>query len=1615
MKITYLSPVGVLEVEQAAFKEIEKRLPAQWVGYAGFQLVVPNSNPLDIDLLILTDNRILVVELKNWYGEISSSSGQWLHNGKVHRSPVDVTTDKVRKLLSSLKAALSGAYLPYIEPLVVLCNPKVTANLEEREKQYVMTLSEFCTLADVKKYSTHYPLVPPKGAKASSNPLHNLIKYQLYFSPNSKHIRQIKFSLQGYTQDSDKADYTHPRKIFEEYLATHKESKYSKALMRRWDFSALAGGNTTTSERSNIALREVRLNEHIRIQSDELHRALLEPIGQATADEVTTNFSEVYRLPPKLERLDRYLNRREKLISAEERLELVKAIFSRYSLLHSLGIAHRDISLQSLWVEEPCRVVMSSFATAYFPEQKTVSTHRQELECGSVFLPEDLNPTLQTNPFFRDVFLLAVVAYRLLSGKKPPIVEGVPKFNLEVEQVELKIFSTWFAVAMSSEPNERFPDASAALDRLNALNPESSRYAINSVDFDAFRSQASAATYPMAEQLSLADGKWVYRANSEQGPLLVKIWTTLGFDEKRPSRNGNLLSFLETARSMRLSICSDYPEIFDFGLGPMGLVLVTRWVDGESLAQWLENGPHSEVRGKVALELLRLVSRIHSNGLSHGDIKPENVVVQSNQNGIPTLTLIDIPDLQADGEEGHTPAYVLPELAVMPAKLRDLFATAKTVELILKSAESSYPETLKDLAKALNEAENGVPIDIVSGTLEKELSLGHEQEVRHPFSINYSGRVPSNPGGRIPADNGKYHVGIEKSLKDDNGVVFFVTGITHGVELHVNVPTRQLSRLMVREQGHMDYVRRVAKSDFIADAEISVRWDATDGAKDLIEYLLDRALACGVLLVSSDEAEEKTKTDVQQLMGAEPGVIRTRDLWRVMAKSEQENATSVSITEGAIQDPTNTTRYLVPYELDSGTLDFNKDEHVLVLMKYYDTTSGEMRWRPVGKLNTELTNGGLLAIEDVRPAFSTTEGTEYRLRSRLEDIAIGRRQLATERILGGRGIIPNLPEVFDPLSEIQPTSVSVPADLGLEKYDLNDEQQDALLNTLKHGPLSLLQGPPGTGKTKFISAFIHCVLSNGLARNVLLVSQSHEAINHALAKTNELAKKHSTPLSMVRVGQENMLSENIKPLHDLAQQQRYRENFSSEIKARIAMAAEAIGLPAEYIEEVAALHLNLGELVEKLNATELTQQSAGEEQAEVLAAQKSSLLTTFHAIASAKYQCEFTGRDYMGAYGQIQRDLAIRHDVNSPIGEDKLMRLVKLSQEFRQVLGNPKANFTSFLTRSRQVVAGTCVGIGRHAIGIVDHSYDWVVIDEAARSSPTELAVAMQAGRRVLLVGDHKQLPPTYSPDFQKSVASGLGLKKLNLFTLNDFARAFQSNYGQQCGKTLVAQYRMAKPIGTLVSNSFYGGQLRTERGPCGAEYELLPPVLEKELTWVDTSDQGDRAYDNKPNGSESRYNDAEATVILSILRSIAEASDFLAALKDQPEETGPHIGVICMYAAQRDHIRHRFNQSDWAAPIRDMVKIGTVDSYQGKENRIILLSLVCNNAKGDIGFLVRPERINVALSRAMDRLVIVGASSMWRERRGSPLYTVVEELRRMHLSGEASIQPSLAITGGAK
>nr|WP_233420900.1 C-terminal helicase domain-containing protein [Xenorhabdus nematophila] len=205
----------------------------------------------------------------------------------------------------------------------------------------------------------------------------------------------------------------------------------------------------------------------------------------------------------------------------------------------------------------------------------------------------------------------------------------------------------------------------------------------------------------------------------------------------------------------------------------------------------------------------------------------------------------------------------------------------------------------------------------------------------------------------------------------------------------------------------------------------------------------------------------------------------------------------------------------------------------------------------------------------------------------------------------------------------------------------------------------------------------------------------------------------------------------------------------------------------------------------------------------------------------------------------------------------------------------------------------------------------------------------------------------------------------------------------------------MAPPIGDLVSKIFYDGKLRNGKRVIPEVYQHAPQALQSMVTWLDTSSMGQRAHHLEDRGT-SIYNRCEADQIISVLKQVSKNAELVEQLSKLTSKDEAAIGVICMYSEQKRLLRQKFNQEIWSDGFKDIVKIDTVDSYQGKENRIIILSLTRSNKRHSPAFLRTPNRINVAMSRAMDRLLIVGNADMWKgNNKEMPLGLVVQYMTK--------------------
>lgn len=261
-----------------------------------------------------------------------------------------------------------------------------------------------------------------------------------------------------------------------------------------------------------------------------------------------------------------------------------------------------------------------------------------------------------------------------------------------------------------------------------------------------------------------------------------------------------------------------------------------------------------------------------------------------------------------------------------------------------------------------------------------------------------------------------------------------------------------------------------------------------------------------------------------------------------------------------------------------------------------------------------------------------------------------------------------------------------------------------------------------------------------------------------------------------------------------------------------------------------------------------------------------------------------------------------------------------------------------------QVFIGTPTSTGDRSIR--DQTFDLLVFDEATQATEPLSWMAIARANKVVMAGDHFQLPPTVRS--KEAESRGLGV------TL--FERYF-ALLGPEYKQLIERQYRMHESIMGFSSKMFYDGKLIADESVKGRTLSDLPGVQAVECTqhpllFLDTAGKG---YEEKlEEGSQSRYNPEEAELVLAELRRYL-------ALGVPPEE----IAVISAYSAQ---VRLLVSKSP-----DPLVEIDSVDGFQGREKELVIVSLVRSNMEGEMGFLADTRRMNVAMTRAKKRLVVIG------------------------------------------
>lgn len=547
----------------------------------------------------------------------------------------------------------------------------------------------------------------------------------------------------------------------------------------------------------------------------------------------------------------------------------------------------------------------------------------------------------------------------------------------------------------------------------------------------------------------------------------------------------------------------------------------------------------------------------------------------------------------------------------------------------------------------------------------------------------------------------------------------------------------------------------------------------------------------------------------------------------------------------------------------------------------------------------------------------------------------------------------------------------------------DDTQREAVLEALHYKPVYLIQGPPGTGKTTVIVELIQQIIKQNSNAKILVTSQSNLAVDNVLERLPE------DILFMRLATDEDKISTEIK-----------EHSFQSKLKHWVKDTQEKSN---DFFNQHFQTKVKDKALVTFYNFyanINLDSKTAFGNFTNLLRMQNQYLKELFEKANNIK-DVEKIFNDKLGIEFQqlkkIQKDwFAFLANADNDEGAKKKSMLND---------GSTEIDLQTAFVKSVNVIGATCIHIASSQYGKINFRFDYVIMDESSKASPAENLVPINMGQNIVLIGDHKQLPPVITReeavkqkvkkeledeglDFDKTFGESLFEKLILEFENNP---NLQSNI-----KMLDIQYRMPRQIGNLISRFFYNSKLKNPDTSLLPNFDkdkfhelkfkkpmasIFDTVEKKEIevpnsiVFVSTSKQ-ENPSDN--NNVFDRRNNCNKNTIKEILTQLNNLYP-----NNLTREKPLTIGIIAGYRGQvnllQDIKLEQFNNfviiNEDGRP-EPLIEINTVDKFQGAERDIIIYDIV-RSSKGSspIGFLMDYRRINVAFSRVKKLLIVVGDS----------------------------------------
>ena len=544
----------------------------------------------------------------------------------------------------------------------------------------------------------------------------------------------------------------------------------------------------------------------------------------------------------------------------------------------------------------------------------------------------------------------------------------------------------------------------------------------------------------------------------------------------------------------------------------------------------------------------------------------------------------------------------------------------------------------------------------------------------------------------------------------------------------------------------------------------------------------------------------------------------------------------------------------------------------------------------------EKTRYSITVVFDRQPV-SFVYSKELRLDLYVNDITFQRMLSALETLNNANGRLLDLRDKLLGLKELEWKNEKI-TELDWDKKNINSSQKEAVKKALMARDFYLIQGPPGTGKTMTAIEIINQAINIG--QSVLATADSNIAVDNLverLADSGAKVLRVGHPLRVTPVLRQHTLDYQVLEHPDYKQAQKLRS-------------------------EVNKL------LVEQ---DELTHPSGRWRRG----------MSDIEIIDKAR-----DNQNYRGVPADKIKGMA------------KWLKIQDRIDEYFNKINKLENEALADLIANTDVVCSTNSTAGSELMA--NKKFDMVVIDEATQATEPAALISLIKGEKAILIGDHRQLPPTV---LSQKAADGLS-KSL-------FEKMLKI-HGHKFWSLLEVQYRMNDKIMNFSNRKFYDNRLRSAEGVkdhtladlgvtlendrCCTDKALKP---DKPIVFLDTSNM--EATERSLTGSSSYDNPVEAEIVLDVL-------DESVKLGLAPEQ----IAVITPYKDQVDLLNQKNKIKD--------IEINTVDGFQGREKELVISSLVRSNNNNNIGFLRDLRRLNVAITRAKRKLILVGDCNTIKE-----------------------------------